>query len=294
MNSLPSLLYISGTGRSGTTILEILLGANPTMAGVGELTHIFEDGFLANEPCSCGAAAHDCVVWGDVIARCAWSRREVAGIMSLVRRLEHHRFFPVIATGRGPRDAVSEYLDVHRRLLTILHDVTGASTLIDSSQYAARALLLAGGLGDDVQVLTLTRRPSGIMASFGKPNPDEQRPKTVVGTLAYYCYVMSCLRVVRGILGHSVHQVTFEKLKANPVRTLEEIGRWAELDVSQVAGQLERGELIDVGHIVTGNRLRKAGQVRFDARPDVVHRRGWAGQAAVFAMDAYRRMLGFQ
>ena len=43
MNLPINLLYIMGTGRSATTILEIILTNNPKITGVGEVTHIFRD-----------------------------------------------------------------------------------------------------------------------------------------------------------------------------------------------------------------------------------------------------------
>ena len=45
-NSIPDILYIMGPGRSGTTVLHILLANNPGFFGMGEITHVFRDAFL--------------------------------------------------------------------------------------------------------------------------------------------------------------------------------------------------------------------------------------------------------
>jgi len=70
--SLPDIIYIMGTGRSGTTILEVLLTNNARIVGAGELKHIFRDGFLANRQCSCGHATLDCAMWSAVLRAAQW------------------------------------------------------------------------------------------------------------------------------------------------------------------------------------------------------------------------------
>ena len=63
----PRLIYVMGTARSGTTILEILLGNNPGIANLGEVSHIFAHGFIRNDDCACGHPARECPVWGEVL-----------------------------------------------------------------------------------------------------------------------------------------------------------------------------------------------------------------------------------
>ena len=63
---LPKVLYIMGTARSGSTILEILLSKGKGVFGAGELTSLIQDGFIENKQCSCGSSCADCDVWGRV------------------------------------------------------------------------------------------------------------------------------------------------------------------------------------------------------------------------------------
>ena len=76
------LLLIRGLGHSGTTILDLALGAHPQLIGLGEAARILQSpgpgeenrgpsqlrGALRFERrCTCGAIAADCPVWGDLL-----------------------------------------------------------------------------------------------------------------------------------------------------------------------------------------------------------------------------------
>ena len=44
----PRVLFIAGTGRSGSTLLERLLGQIPEVAPLGEVVHLWERGVIDN------------------------------------------------------------------------------------------------------------------------------------------------------------------------------------------------------------------------------------------------------
>ena len=66
-SKLPGVIYIAGYGRSGSTILDMLLGMHPTIFGAGEVTSIF-DQWLQNGICSCKRSCKECVFWAAIIS----------------------------------------------------------------------------------------------------------------------------------------------------------------------------------------------------------------------------------
>lgn len=61
----PSLLYICGSGRSGSTLLDMLLGGHSAISAVGELSNLY---FYArhrtkSDMCTCGRHVLDCPFW---------------------------------------------------------------------------------------------------------------------------------------------------------------------------------------------------------------------------------------
>ena len=82
VKSRPKLLLIRGLGHSGTTILDLALGANPNVTGLGEAARLLlsprrsdaHDGpyqlrsnLRFKRLCSCGSVAADCSIWGEYL-----------------------------------------------------------------------------------------------------------------------------------------------------------------------------------------------------------------------------------
>ena len=61
-SKMPRMIYIMGTARSGSTILEILLGKGKGVFGAGELAHLIADGFIKDADCSCDHPVSECIV----------------------------------------------------------------------------------------------------------------------------------------------------------------------------------------------------------------------------------------
>ena len=287
----PSILFIMGTARSGTTISEILLGNSPGNVGVGELTHIFRDGFLGDQVCSCGSKPSVCEVWRAVMDRCGWSPPEVEAAGRLIHRLDWHRGFPAMATRMVVPGVMQRYRAIHATLFEAIQEVTGTEVIVDSSQYAGRALALHRLFPGQVRVICLTRSPNGLMNAFQKPNKEEQRPKSVAGTFLYYAYVMLCCRIALFELRRDALCITFEQLMSNPMATLHRIEDWAGLDLTLVRNKIAAHDWFDVGHIVTGNRLRKAARVKFDPPLSHPHSFRVGTRCLVALMNAYRRSM---
>src|SRR6266545_3862920 len=60
------VLYLGGLGRSGTTLLERLLGELPGAISLGEVVHLWERGVVDGERCGCGKSFRDCAFWNEV------------------------------------------------------------------------------------------------------------------------------------------------------------------------------------------------------------------------------------
>ena len=267
MNERIRVLYIMGTARSGSTILEILLAHGEHCVGAGELTAIVQDGFIENKPCSCGASFDQCAFWSNVkkkLALPAEALREWAGLQ---HKVEWHTGFLRQCFGLLSAREWERYTAYNRKLLQALHEISGAAIIVDSSKYAGRALALSKMPGIDLSVICLTRSPEGLMSSFQKPNKEEQRPKNPWAVFRYYVFVMISLRMALKRLGGRTARLRFEDLIADPVAATSETGEKGEVIVDDVVGKLNRNEGFEVGHLITGNRLRKNKKVQFDRQP---------------------------
>jgi hypothetical protein len=292
--TLPQILYIMGTGRSGTTILEVLLANNPGFTGVGEVHRIVRHGFLEDRVCACGKQARQCEVWSRVLRDSGWSDADLPGLARDFEKLESHLRFPLVWAG-APASELARYDAANEALFTHAAAARQSFLVVDSSKYASRALLLARRFPDRVKVLCITRSAAGLIAAFQKRNHVEQRPKPPLAAAAYYFYVLLCMRLVRARLRERCLALRFEDLNRDPLTELRRIESWLGLSLAESKARLANGEAFEVGHIVTGNRLRMKGRVKFEPTHDDAAKRAKRPGVALLArgLETFRRLMGF-
>lgn len=290
---MPDIIYVMGTGRSGTTILEIMLANNSRFTGVGEFKHVCQHAFIENRICSCGKTALSCERWSGVLAATGWDRKNCAEVHRLVTGVENHRRFPLLWAGLVGKDEMATYRRAIEVLYTSVAALSGSSVLIDSSKYQGRALALAKSFPGKVKVLCLTRSAAGLIAAFRKKDDAaDVHPKSLVWIATYYAYTLFCMWAVKARLKERCLAVRFEDLQQEPQVVLDRIGRWSGYSLLASQEQLSSGVPFTVGHIVSGNRIRTKGKVLFERDPREPTLTGGA-RALAKVLEALRGSLGF-
>ncbi|MCF6290946.1 MAG: sulfotransferase [Desulfobacterales bacterium] len=282
-----------GPGRSGTTILDILLANNPGIAGCGELNYIFREGFLLNNPCSCGAPCNQCALWGKVREKVGLPEGELLEIFRLFLSIEWHAGFFKLISGLIPRAKLRRYAAINHKLLVAIKSVTRATAMVDSSKLPGRALALAEFFPGKTRIICITRDPAGIMRSFQKTGL-EQDPKPPLATCLYYITVLLSCRLVAWRVGSKMIEIRYEELMNDPVACLARLEKWSGLDFSRAKTILaNNGDLLP-GHIVRGNRLRRKNRIRFKKGIREVALTSIYQKMLVYLMQAARLLLGFK
>ncbi len=286
-DSKVKLLYVMGGARSGSTILEIMLSNNARVFGAGELVSLVEDGVIKNKGCSCGVSFSDCPVWsgisrggviGDDYASVAKGNRLYDRHLGFLSRLLFSRF-----------SRFKKHNALSWSVIDFLISRQRVDLVVDSSKYASRALNLYVSRRDDVGVVCLTRSSSGMMDSFSKKNNDEQKPKSFWAAVLYILVVNFSVFYTRFKLGDKCLVVSFEELMSDPGAVLELLGFFFKIDVSCAQSKLRLGEGFDVGHIVTGNRLRRERCVYFKSSNVLIERKFSCFERRVIAvLDFFR------
>ena len=98
------VLYVGGLGRSGSTLMERLVGQLPGVCAVGELVHLWERGVVADERCGCGEPFGRCPFWLQVgkAAFGGWDEVDVSRVAALRARVDRNRFIPALARAASP------------------------------------------------------------------------------------------------------------------------------------------------------------------------------------------------
>ncbi len=291
--SLPDILYIMGAGRSGTTILDILLSNNPGMFGCGELNYILREGFARNDPCSCGVPCNQCLFWGKIREKAGLPDGDLGKLFKLFLSIEWHTGFFRLIAGLVPAAELRRYAGVNHKLLAAIKSVTNATAIVDSSKLSGRALALAEFFPGKTKIICITREPAGVMQSFQKRGL-EQDPKPPLATCLYYVTVLLSCRLVARRVGSSMIEISYEELMADPVACLARLEKWTGLDFSRARTILANNGYLLPGHIVRGNRLRKKERIRFEKGIRPVALASIYQKMLVYLMQAAQVLLGFK
>ena len=199
------VVFIGGSGRSGSTLIERLLGELPSVCNVGEVVHLWERGLQRGETCGCGTSLPACTFWTRVgeVAFGGWDRLDLARFLEVKYSVDRNRYiFRLAASGRpgsragrvelGRRGEASTgwpaaswtpagpaapgglpararwYADTYARLYAAIAQVSGCQVVVDSSKHASLAFCLRLSADIDLRVLHVVRDSRAVAYSWTK------------------------------------------------------------------------------------------------------------------------------
>lgn len=274
------VLYILGCGRSGSTILDTILGNHPDVESVGEASLVARYAWLGNGYCACGELGSQCAFWKDIERR--WKDRvgqvDVADYVKIIREVETGHFGPRSLSRQARREnpRLLDYGRLTGEMLGAIRDASGKKWIVDSSKGASRALALAMIPGVRLRVVHLVRDCRGVAWSCKKRLQRDDRagiyrddPGGKVWRTAMIWNVgnMRASWVCRQLPERHSIRVRYEDLVSHPEGEIRRIGQLTGLNLGEVARKVACGAPLSLGHTVAGNRLRMSRSVRL--RPDV-------------------------
>ncbi len=150
-------VFVIGSGKCGSTLLDLLLDGHSQMFGVGEINGVREDSV-----CTCGMQAKDCPIWKDAFPG-GWGKRR-----------ELYRSKLSFLLNRGPFLSTSTLMPIDEAEFTAaaLHayrtvlGATGKSILVDSSAESARVDFLMRSPDIKPLFIFLVRDGRGVTWSY--------------------------------------------------------------------------------------------------------------------------------
>jgi hypothetical protein len=179
-----TVLYLGGMGRSGSTLLDRLLGEISGFCPVGELVFLWSRGLIDGERCGCGEPLGDCAFWSRVGKEAfgGWDSIDARETEALRQHVDRNRFIPWMlapwAAPRAWRESFTRYAGVLGRLYHGVATASGAEVVVDSSKHASTAALLRRTPGVDLRIAHLVRDPRGVAHSWSRI---VERPDVVHG-----------------------------------------------------------------------------------------------------------------
>lgn len=264
------VLYIAGLGRSGSTLLDLLLGQTSHLTSVGELRFVWQRGLGGNELCGCGARFRDCDFWRRVGEEAfgGWDQIDLDDMIALDDGLDRHRYLPfLLFPGLWPDfdRRLRRYAEKLSRLYRAIHTVAGGGVLVDSTKDPPFAFLLRHVRGIDLRIIHLVRDSRGVAYSWTKrvrkPERVDRRElmnvyDPVNTSLRWLSY--NLLTHMLGSLGVRRLFVRYESFIKAPRTYLRRIAEFADIDLDpEDLGFLEdESAELTPQHTVAGNPMR--------------------------------------
>ncbi len=265
------VVFIAGYARTGSTLLERLLGQIDGFQSFGELRHVWARSFGENQLCGCGRPFHECPFWTEVV------RRAYGGFDRIDPLVVERVRTSVDAFANGPRIILGGWPAGYRRRLTryaafleplysAIRDVSGARFIVDASKDPQYAYVLRTIPALDVRVVHLIRDSRAVAYSWRRVR---ERPEIFWERrmMPRYPAVRTALAwagtnlgaELAGRIGMPYVRVRYEDLATSPEEQLRRIIDRLSLGDRPDLGFIDGGSAqLRPSHTVSGNPMRFA------------------------------------
>lgn len=262
----PKLLYIAGWSRSGSTILDLILGQVQGFFTVGELTSVWDPG--SDALCGCGKRIRDCETWRSIFNEAFGVTPEsfdFAGTRNLGPNCARLRNLWMLANPLGRRllgPSLRPRLEITNKLYRAVGRVSGARVIVDSSKRPGQGYMLElAGLGTPY-IVHLVRDSRGCVNSYQipKPHPDPrirqmQTARPSVSSLKWIGANASSTALWANSPGHYL-RVRYEDFMGAPKETINRILEFVGEPASDLPFISSGAVTLEPRHGVLGNPSR--------------------------------------
>jgi hypothetical protein len=263
------LLYIASSGRSGSTILELLLGAHSSFWTLGEFFVLPWELRAPKKPCGCGSAVAECAFWQPIVKE----HRSILRHGSIDRFRESYWAGRSLRPGEIPflitnsarsrtrrEAAIKQYgehnLRVLQSVLERARTVKGrqVSWLVDASKSVYRLHWLRASDLFDVRVIHLIKDPRAFVYSTCKNQGGWSRAARLSrATLRWNFENYLFHRLLDGhFRPKNVFRLRYEELASDSESVLNHVCHWLGVPLEEKLTTRFRSE----NHGIAGNPAR--------------------------------------
>lgn len=270
-----NLIYVASNGRSGSTLLEMLIDTHPQCFSLGEFQMLPSELEQDNQPCGCGSKVSSCQFWSQI-----YSENKAlldGGIINKYRSGERNsgkafRLDEVLNTvfdrPMKQHDSSTYGYDNFRVLASVYRKLSseGVTHLVDASKdpYRLKWLALSGYF--NISVLHIIKEPQAMVYSFSKGQDSYFQTMyfTLRMTLRWIVenYVIAKI-IQKHVPKNKSLTIRYEELAENPDGVMNRVFRL----VSLTASDLSLSKASHESHAISGNAMRfKSKEISVDRK----------------------------
>lgn len=269
-NSSKKIIYILGAGRSGTTLLDIVLGNGENMTSRGEINRFPKrNGYSPN----CPTDSPNYCYWEN-IKNLLKERNPQFADLSVINRLhqkfEYHSGLIKSEVAGKDNKEYQLYASFLKELYALIFETTSQDIIVESSKYPGRILALSDILPYEIKVIYLMRDPVKVVNAFTKKNIEQPSKNYFAANLYYLSVNLLCKYASRKLKQRNIEvmKMKYEQLLANPLTVLTEVEQRLGVDLTQAKRKVCNGESLDIGYLFDGNRIRHQKYLLFNSKTE--------------------------
>ena len=266
------VLYIAGWGRSGSTIIDNILGEIEGFFSGGEIHYLWERGLIEGRKCGCGLSLSECPVWALVLERLEESNptalanpAEVVAWQEDSVRVRHAFGLARTSPERvRPNSSIDSYTRLLGKTYAAMSAVTGARVIVDSSKRPSDGAALHLVPGVSPYFVHLVRDPRAVAYSWRRRKahldssaPTEMRRHgTADSTLSWIMWNAAIERLRRASDPSNAMLLRYEDFVEHPRTAIEAIVRMVGEDQAGLPFENDNTVRQAGNHTISGNPSR--------------------------------------
>lgn len=260
-----TVLYIAGNGRSGSTILDVVLGQCEGYFAVGEVRRAWNEDVLSDSLCGCGQPFNECTKWKAIFEEAfgGISNVDAERMSRLNWRFCAQKNLLTPSMGRRPSRARRADLEWFLGNLSLLYAsiqrVSGARVIVDASKWPLYGHMLGLLPSVDLKIVHLVRDPRAVAYSWTRVKefqPGVLLPRqSPFKTTAYWLALNPSIRRFWSRTNR-YYFLPYERLVASPRSVVRELLDFAGTPDVATPFIDEHTATLDHTHAVAGNEVR--------------------------------------
>ena len=266
------LIYIASSGRSGSTLLEILLDTFENIWTLGEIYVLPWEIEKNKGVCGCGKELNDCEFWAPIISQFQTLLELNGNIARFRDDYSVSKFFRfreliniLLRKSISDTQSLTDFCSANRTLLSAIKKESSAykntemSYLVDSSKIFYRLFWLIQCKSISVKVIHIAKDPRSFVYSKIKAEKPSlgKLLKAFRMSIRYTIENQLIETVLRNIPKENTLFIRYEDLATHPEKKLEEIACWLNLKYEPDAINDFRSK---ENHGIAGNIMRQGTQ----------------------------------
>ncbi len=266
-NTKCKTIYILGHSRSGSTILNILLGNIKSVFAAGEINNYLKSSWINDHYCSCGNPVSKCDFWPQVQESLQdYATPSAEELVEITHQLEIWRNLPrqKLRTTVDQRTKFDNYIKFYAELIKSISRHSESEWVVDASKSPMRLINLLNANELDVSAIHIVRDPRGVCWSLLKAASKNVEagvqvdlPSIHYTTTIKNLYINALMAFFAKRKMPSKHlTLRYDELVNQSQQSIEKIGSLLDVDTAELKHLIQSKHSLQQMHNIAGNRLR--------------------------------------